>query len=1024
MSELWVPDKYRGELVKQDTRPFFEAPQGGMVNAAVAQARVDAARQGVSFNDPFAPGVPVQPFEGVDGMPRLWNFPTGYNIKARTDRDGRASFETLKKLTDEYEVARLCINHRIDDVRSLDWTVVPEAGTDRNMGDVIALAKRYLRKPDGRTHFRAWLAKYLEDVLRYDAGVLAKRKNRAGRTIGLEVVQGSTIAPVVDYWGRPPTGDAPAFVQFVNGLPWKWFTSDALIYAPFRPQSDSMYGLAPIEGAWMSAATHMRFQHHWLEWFTQGTVPDGFGILPENVGTTPDDRERWQTAWDKLYAGDTAIKSQIKWMPFGTSFEWPKDHTFDETFPTFLMKIVCAVYAVTPADIGFTDDVNRATGETQVDVQFRVGTRPLLKHIEDILTSYLQDDMGLPVVFKFDEGRESEDRESTAKVWEIGIKYAAVSPDEMREEVFGLEADTERPVPRAFVQNMNVVPVRSLEAVAGPIDPDTAAPDESEPLGTEPFKGVSGVLPEKPRGEPQITRAPINPDDPSHPEHEGEVPGSGIVNPAAPAALAQPAAAVQPKPVAKSEDGAITVAGLAVVAEDTGRVLMIQRAITDGDPAAGRWEFPGGHLEDGEGPLVAAAREWAEETGMVLPGTVKAVDSWDNGIYRLHVATIPREDDLNLNPDDPAVVNPDDPDGDITETVAWWEPRDLPDMPALRDEARDTPWAMIENATPGTLDGVRETLTKWRRNSIKTVKSGHLPRKFQDSRLPASVEARVWKRLRGARDTATVDAAFAAAIVKAADADPKGGWRADPPNPEPQHSLDLRLTDFYQPEVQQALDGLWTDAQVERFTGTVAGSGSREQTIIRALVDMSFGAALSDDDLHDALMSLWRDAYQSGALAASKQLGIATEAEWAAWKPGLDASQVTNDGGWAQAIQDAGVTLKGITGESLNLVARAIEQGIIAGHDVDTIARQIRGAVGSPARAELISHTETARMLTRSSMQQYAAFGVQQWDLVVSAGACPTCLAVAAANPHPLGDTNAPPIHPRCRCAASPHTDH
>lgn len=47
-------------------------------------------------------------------------------------------------------------------------------------------------------------------------------------------------------------------------------------------------------------------------------------------------------------------------------------------------------------------------------------------------------------------------------------------------------------------------------------------------------------------------------------------------------------------------------AGLAVHAADTGRILMLQRAQDDTDPAAGMWEFPGGRLEAGETPLRAA----------------------------------------------------------------------------------------------------------------------------------------------------------------------------------------------------------------------------------------------------------------------------------------------------------------------------------------------------------------------------------------------------------------------------------
>lgn len=158
-------------------------------------------------------------------------------------------------------------------------------------------------------------------------------------------------------------------------------------------------------------------------------------------------------------------------------------------------------------------------------------------------------------------------------------------------------------------------------------------------------------------------------------------------------------------PAEDADEDAPTHAGLAVKALDTGRVLLIQRALDDDDPAAGTWEFPGGSIEDGEAPEAAAFREFAEETGIVLPDTVTVVDSWrsENGVYQGYVATVPEEADLAINSDaeDRAVLNPDDPDGDMIEVVAWWEVDALADMPALREEARATPWALLTAAGAG-----------------------------------------------------------------------------------------------------------------------------------------------------------------------------------------------------------------------------------------------------------------------------------------------------------------------------------
>ena len=54
-------------------------------------------------------------------------------------------------------------------------------------------------------------------------------------------------------------------------------------------------------------------------------------------------------------------------------------------------------------------------------------------------------------------------------------------------------------------------------------------------------------------------------------------------------------------------------AAAAVVLDDEGRVLLARRK---SEPYAGRWDMPGGFLEEGEDPLQAIRRELAEETGL------------------------------------------------------------------------------------------------------------------------------------------------------------------------------------------------------------------------------------------------------------------------------------------------------------------------------------------------------------------------------------------------------------------------
>ncbi|MFE1318302.1 NUDIX hydrolase [Kitasatospora phosalacinea] len=61
-------------------------------------------------------------------------------------------------------------------------------------------------------------------------------------------------------------------------------------------------------------------------------------------------------------------------------------------------------------------------------------------------------------------------------------------------------------------------------------------------------------------------------------------------------------------------DGIEALLGGVVVRDGSGRVLTVRRKADD--YFGGLWEIPGGSLEPDEDPLVGAARELAEETGL------------------------------------------------------------------------------------------------------------------------------------------------------------------------------------------------------------------------------------------------------------------------------------------------------------------------------------------------------------------------------------------------------------------------
>ena len=86
------------------------------------------------------------------------------------------------------------------------------------------------------------------------------------------------------------------------------------------------------------------------------------------------------------------------------------------------MRKTAARFMWCPTDLGFTENVNRSTGESQADVQHRVGDLPLIEHVEGILSAFLFDDLGLPLKFEFDRGEEQDDQLNIAQSDDMYVK--------------------------------------------------------------------------------------------------------------------------------------------------------------------------------------------------------------------------------------------------------------------------------------------------------------------------------------------------------------------------------------------------------------------------------------------------------------------------------------------------------------------------------------------------------------------------------------------------------------------------
>src|SRR6185503_12888279 len=107
------------------------------------------------------------------------------------------------------------------------------------------------------------------------------------------------------------------------------------------------------------------------------------------------------------------------------------------------------------------------------------------------------------------------------------------------------------------------------------------------------------------------------------------------------------------------------IAGIALQAVDTRRVLMLQRSDTK------EWEFPGGHVQTGETIEQGAIREWQEETGLNFRGKLLPMWRWTTPTYNGHyvgmLAECPSELTFGALPAE-------------TSALKWVKPSELKDL--------------------------------------------------------------------------------------------------------------------------------------------------------------------------------------------------------------------------------------------------------------------------------------------------------------------------------------------------------
>lgn len=292
----------------------------------------------------------------------------------------------------------------------------------------IKRIRELLETPDPWfTQTKTWenmLKKILNDMLVIDRGILIKIRDEDGNLRGLMPVDGATIRPLIDEYGF--VDREKAYVQVINGSPQVYLHQDDVIILSAYPMSDIKYfgyGFSPMETLYTTALSDIFVDKGNLDFYRKGgSIPEGFISIeppPSREGAISQiDMEQLESIQRHLQAimmGDyTQVPiisgGKVTWIDFKGK---RRDMQFKE-LAEYLTRKICAVYQVSPQDVGIISDVNRSTAQTQAEMTRSKGLETIMRVISEYITveviNELRPEKDLRLWFEDDDMQRERDR--------------------------------------------------------------------------------------------------------------------------------------------------------------------------------------------------------------------------------------------------------------------------------------------------------------------------------------------------------------------------------------------------------------------------------------------------------------------------------------------------------------------------------------------------------------------------------------------------------------------------------------
>jgi hypothetical protein len=377
----------------------------------------------------FGPGEPLTPVAPPETAGRTFDYDFAFNNNTRKRAGTAITFDQLRALADGYDLLRVVLETRKDQLAKCDWQILPK--DDKTPpGPTAQKATEFWRSPDKRNGWDEWLRMLLEEMYVIDALAIVPQKTVGGEVHAFELIDGSTINRLIDANGRTPI-EGPAYQQILKGVVAGNFTVDELIYRCRNPRVSRLYGYSVVEQIIITVNIALRRQANQLSYYTEGSLPSMVFGVPDTW--SPDQIKQMQGWWD-----DLTIKGrnyQARFIPGGVKPFDLKEQALKDEFDEWLARLVCFAFSIEPTP--FVKMTNRATAETARQQSLEEGVAPVQRWVKARIDECLAIQGWGDHQFIWAE-EESIDPLVQAQIAQIYVSSKIITADEARDDL-GME---------------------------------------------------------------------------------------------------------------------------------------------------------------------------------------------------------------------------------------------------------------------------------------------------------------------------------------------------------------------------------------------------------------------------------------------------------------------------------------------------------------------------------------------------------------------------------------------------------